>query len=745
MKNSICIILLFPWFCFSQDFVSGEVTDANKNPLMGVNVYWENTTIGVTTNEQGKFVIKEPDSNNHLIISYVGFTPQTITVSGTTHISVVLKEETNLDEVIVTQKRASTIRSKYQVANVQMMGQGELLKAACCNLSESFATNPSIDVNFSDAVTGNKQIKMLGLTSPYILIAEENIPAVRGASQAFGLSFVPGTWVESIQITKGAGSVVNGYESISGQINYEILKPATDIPFYLNVYGSQDSRFELNTHLNHKLSDKWSTTLFAHGNIRNEKTDHNNDGFIDSPKGNQINLLNRWQYVNTEKGWTGFLNIGFMNDKRQAGEISFNPETDRGTTNAWGSEINTRKTTVTHKTGYVFPDTPYKSFGFQNAWQNYKQNSYFGLNDYDINQTGWYSNFMYNSIITNTKNKFATGLNFVYDDYDEVVDVRSLDADYSRIDKSIGAFFEYTYDNGDNFSAVAGLRVDSHNRLHTFITPRFHLRYNPWKEAVFRLSAGRGKRTANIFAENQQYFASSRAFSVIGNGSTAYGLSPEIAWNYGFSFLQTFHLLGSHAEFAIDFYRTDFSQQVVVDLDESAQQIVFHNLDGKSFANSLQVDFSFIPFSRIYVKTAYKYYDVQTQFLSGLMEKTLLPKHRFFVNLAYETPVKNNSQWKFDFTYNWLGKQRFPNTKTNPLTYQSGDYAPSFAVMNAQVTHVFSKTFEVYLGGENIGNYKQKNGILAFDNPFGDYFDSTMLYGPVFGQMYYAGLRFKVL
>lgn len=432
MKNSICIILLFPWFCFSQDFVSGEVTDANKNPLMGVNVYWENTTIGVTTNEQGKFVIKEPDSNNHLIISYVGFTPQTITVSGTTHISVVLKEETNLDEVIVTQKRASTIRSKYQVANVQMMGQGELLKAACCNLSESFATNPSIDVNFSDAVTGNKQIKMLGLTSPYILIAEENIPAVRGASQAFGLSFVPGTWVESIQITKGAGSVVNGYESISGQINYEILKPATDIPFYLNVYGSQDSRFELNTHLNHKLSDKWSTTLFAHGNIRNEKTDHNNDGFIDSPKGNQINLLNRWQYVNTEKGWTGFLNIGFMNDKRQAGEISFNPETDRGTTNAWGSEINTRKTTVTHKTGYVFPDTPYKSFGFQNAWQYYKQDSYFGLNDYDINQIGWYSNFIYNSIITNTKNKFATGLNFVYDDYDEVVDVRSLDADYSE-------------------------------------------------------------------------------------------------------------------------------------------------------------------------------------------------------------------------------------------------------------------------------------------------------------------------
>jgi outer membrane receptor for ferrienterochelin and colicin len=742
-KNIAFLLFFISNLIYSQETVKGIVTDENNQPLFGANVFWLNSSLGTITDENGKFSLKNSTETTFLVVSYIGFETQKIEVT-TNSIAVILKETTTLKDVTVTKTKKSTEHSLYKVTNVQIMGQKELLKAACCNLSESFSTNPSIDVNFSDAVTGNRQIKMLGLTSPYILIAEENIPSVRGASQAFGLSFVPGTWVESIQITKGAGSVINGYESISGQINYEVLKPVNDIPFFLNAYASQDERYEINTHFNNKFSDKLSSTLFLHGNTRIGKNDMNHDHFLDAPIGKQVNILNRWQYNDSEKGIVSFLNLRYMNDEKQAGTLHFNPDTDKLTTTAWGSEINTEKIEISNKTGYVFPEMPYQSFGFQNSFQSHKQDSYFGLNQYDIHQKSFYSNLLFNSIISNTKNKFTTGLNFTYDDYNEFVDV-DFSRDFSRIDNSVGAFFEYTYDNTDNFSLVAGARVDNHNRLGTFVTPRLHIRYNPWKEAVVRASAGRGKRAANIFSENQQLFASNRIFSILNNDGKLYGLNPEIAWNYGLSFIQKFKVAGKDAEVILDYYRTDFQNQAVVDVDASPQQVLFYNLEGKSFANSFQAEFNIELIRHLNFKTSYKYYDVQTQFQTGQLQRALQAKHRFFANVAYETHIKDKGQqWKFDVTYNWLGEQRLPNTASNPVAYQLGDYAPAFAVVNAQVTRTFSSTFEVYVGGENIGNFKQNNGIVQNENPFGTYFDSSMIYGPTFGAMYYAGLRFKI-
>jgi outer membrane receptor for ferrienterochelin and colicin len=646
-----------------------------------------------------------------------------------------------LQEIKVKGNGRSLKKSYSLTANTTILTSKELLKAACCNLAESFETNPSIDVNFSDALTGTKQIKMLGLTSPYLMITEENIPSVRGASQAYGLSFTPGTWVESIQITKGAGSVVNGFESISGQINTELIKPISDIPFFLNVYGSTDSRFELNTHFNKKISDKWSSSLFVHGNTRVSKNDMNDDGFLDNPLAKQINVLNRWQYTNAEKGWVSFINFRYMSDQKQTGELNFEPDNDRGTTAYWGSEINTERFDVSTKLGYVFPDMPYQSIGFQNAFNSHDQNSYFGLNQYNIKQKSYYSNLIFNSIINNTKHKFSTGLNFTYDKYGEFVNVN----DYSRIDNSVGAFFEYTFDNTENFSVVLGGRIDNHNRLKTFATPRLHVRYNPWEKGVLRFSAGRGKRSANIFAENQQLLASSRTFEFLDSNGKIYGLNPEIAWNYGLSFMQGFLLFGKSADVGFDFYRTDFQNQAVVDVMQSPQQVLFYNLKGKSYANSLQVEFNYELKKHFNLRTAYKFYDIQTDYLSGTYQRPLQAKHRFFGNLGYETHILDKGkQWKFDYTFNWLGKQQLPNTSTNPEGDRLPEFSPSFSVMNIQVTRTISSTFEIYIGGENVGNYKQNNVILGNENPFGPTFDASIVYGPVFGQMYYAGLRFKI-
>ncbi|MBK0370401.1 TonB-dependent receptor plug domain-containing protein [Flavobacterium agrisoli] len=647
----------------------------------------------------------------------------------------------DLNEVKIVKKQKGIKKSYTVTGNISTLTTKELAKAACCNLAESFETNPSIDVNFSDAVTGNKQIKMLGLTSPYLMITEENIPSVRGASQAYGLSFTPGTWVESIQITKGAGSVVNGYESISGQINTELLKPLTDVPLFVNAYGSTDSRLELNTQFSKKLSDKWATSLFLHGNTRLSKNDMNNDGFLDNPLGRQINILNRYQYANAETGLVGFVSVRYLNDKKQSGEVDFDKDTDRGTTNAWGAEVNTERFDLSTKIGYVFPDQPYQSIGFQNAFNTHNQKSYFGLNQYDIKQNSYYSNLIFNSIIDNTKNKFAAGLNFTYDKYEEFVNV----TDYSRIDNSVGAFLEYTYDNSDNFSLALGGRVDNHNRLGTFFTPRLHVRYNPWEYSVLRFSAGRGKRIANIFAENQSLFASSRAISILNDGGKTYGLNPEIAWNYGLSFSQKFRIFNKNAEAVVDFYRTDFSKQVVVDVMQSPQQALFYDLQGKSYANSLQIEFNLEPVHDLNLRTAYKFYDLKTDYLSGTYQNPMQAKNRFFANLEYEThATEKGKQWRMDFTFNRIGKQQLPNTASNPINEQLPDFSAAYSLMNTQVTRVFSDVFEVYVGGENIGNYQQPRAILGSENPFGPYFDASMVYAPIFGQMYYAGLRFKI-
>jgi hypothetical protein len=573
------------------------------------------------------------------------------------------------------------------------------------------------------------------------MITEENVPSVRGASQAYGLSFTPGTWVESIQITKGAGSVVNGFESISGQINTELIKPINDIPFFLNAYGSTDSRFELNTHFNTQLSKKWSSSLFLHANTRVSEMDQNKDGFLDNPLAKQINVMNRYQYYDAEKGLVSFINFRYMNDAKQSGEVGFDTEKDKGTTNKWGSEINTQRLDLSTKVGYVFKDKPFQSIGFQNAFTLHDQNSYYGLNVYDIKQTSFYSNLIFNSIINNTKHKFATGINFAYDNYQEFVSLK----DFGRVDNSIGAFFEYTYDNDDNFSLVLGGRVDNHNRLGTFVTPRLHLRYNPWEKSVFRFSAGRGKRAANVFAENQSLFASSRALSILDTEGKIYGLNPEIAWNYGVSFNQKFQLFGRNADAGIDFYRTDFQNQVVVDVMQSPQEVLFYNLKGKSYANSLQVEFNYELFNHFNLRSAYKYYDIQTQYLSGVYQRPLQAKHRLFANLEYETHrTEKGGQWRFDATYNWLGKQQLPVTASNPAADRLPEFSPAYSLVNAQITRVFSSSFEVYVGGENIGNYKQPTAILGADAPFGPNFDASIVYAPIFGQMYYAGLRFKL-
>ncbi|CAN5299078.1 hypothetical protein BH11BAC6_BH11BAC6_09940 [soil metagenome] len=722
-----------------QHTINGVVLEEDNKgsfrALAGASVVWLGTNSGTTTNENGVFNIKQ--NGERLVVSYTGFKADTISITPMKELKIILATGKQLAEVKVTSSRAATYINTLDVTRTQTITQKELFKAACCNLSESFETNPSVDVSYNDAVTGSKQIQLLGLAGIYTQLTVENLPGPRGLATSLGLNSIPGTWIESIQLSKGTGSVANGYESIAGQINVEFKKPATSERLYANAYINDFGKTDLNLNLSQKLGKHWSTALLLHDDfLHNNNLDDNKDGFRDLPTGNLFTLMNKWGYDNS-KGLMSQFGFRILNDDKTGGQVNFNASKDKFTTNSYGLGINTKRYEAFGKLGYVFPQKKYKSIGLQLSAFDHTQNSYFGFTNYDAHQQNFYSNLIYQSIIHTTIHKFRTGLSFVYDKYDE--DFKT--SNYKRTEAVPGAFFEYTYSPVAKFDLVAGIREDHNSLYGWFTTPRLNARYQPFKNTTIRASFGRGQRTANIFAENNGVFVSARTVNIISSGTNgAYGLKPEVAWNKGIAIDQKLKLFNKTASAGLDFFRNDFTNQVVVDL-EDPRAIKFYNLQGRSYSNSFQAEFSFMPFQKLDVKLAYRLFDVKTTYSNKLLQKPLLSRDRAFASLSYEI-----SRWKFDYTITYSGKKRIPPTTANPVNFQSPVYSPAFVQMNAQVTKTIGRQnpFELYIGGENLGNYIQKDAIIAAGQPFGNYFDASLIWGPVTGRMLYAGMRFKI-
>ncbi len=740
----LLLLLYLPLGVWAQQgavSMTGNVVAENKEgeiiPLVGANVYWLGTTDGTVTEVDGEFNLPRVAQTNKLIVSFIGYQNDTIDTEGKSRLDLRLNTSISLDEVEIVYRKKSTGISFAEPIKIETISEKELLKAACCNLSESFETNPSVDVSFTDAVTGTRQIQMLGLAGPYTQIMRENMPDVRGLSAIYGLTYVPGTWVESIQLGKGTGTVVNGFESIAGQLNVELRKPEEAERLYLNIYGNEGGRMEANANFAHRFDgDKWSTAFLLHGKKNAVKQDRNDDGFLDMPLSNQYIALNRWKYIGPGGMRMQFGVKGTYIDNI-GGQTDFKPSNETPINDKWGMHLNMQRFEGWAKFGKVFEEMPWKSMALQLSGANHRQNSTFGLNDYDASQNTFYANTLYASILSNTNHKFKTGASLQYDQYAELLN----GANFDRTEIVTGAYFEYTYIYEEKFSAMAGMRADYHNLFGAFITPRLHLRYAPSENTVIRASAGRGQRTANILSEYNGLLASSRQIIIMGDDSEKpYGLDPEVAWNYGLNLTQSFQLNYRDGALSFDFYRTDFENQVVVDLDQSPQKAVFYNLQGKSYSNSFQAQLDYEVIKRLDARLAYRWFDVQTTYDGELLQKPLIAAHRAFLNLAYET----NNSWKFDYTINWQGDKRIPFTASNPAAYQLAAHSPDFVLMNAQLSKTWQEKFEVYIGMENLLNFKQENPILASDQPFGDYFDSSLIWGPIFGRNTYFGLRYRI-
>ncbi len=731
IKNYILFAGLFaaPLLLHGQGKLEGKISDAADEEelgLPGANVMWVGTTVGTTTNAAGYFSLRRIRNAERLVISFVGYKTDTVTVApDEEYFTHTLHQQNEMDEVIIVGRAAGTFINKIDpVMTINITGV-ELCKAACCNLSESFETNASVDVNYADAATGAKQIQLLGLAGTYTQILAENIPSVYGLNTAYGLNYIPGPWMESIQISKGTSSVRNGYESMAGQINVEYKKPRTSEKFYMNGFMSDAGRKEVNANSSLLINDRLSTLLMVHGELQNSNNDHNDDGFRDEPDIMQYNLLNRWDYM-TER-FTFRTGIKILGEERIGGQFTYQPDAPDTWTNGFGIDINTKRYEGFAKIGGVFKEDQSISVGWIQNVAYHGQESFFGYKSYDGTQKTYYSNMLFQWNPGLSKHTVDAGFSYKYDLYDEQLDTLS----FGREESVPGIFTQYTYTDSAKMTLIAGVRADFHNLYGTLFTPRIHLRYVLNPVFTLRASIGKGFRASNILAENAFLLASSRTMHIADN------LDIEEAWNGGLSLAATIPYGAKILRLSGEAYRTSFMNQVITDMDADVDEVRFYNLSGKSYSNVLQMEASSTIFEGFDLLAAWRWNDVKMTIDGVLREKPLSSRYKGLLTASWLTHLR---KWQFDYTLQVNGPGRIPSTAENPEMYQRDDSFRAYVVMNAQITRNFRK-WNMYIGSENLTNFMQHHPIIAAEDPFGGFFDSSLIWGPVHGRKIYAGFR----
>ena len=726
MKNNwlifLFLLLSVPVFSQMKGIVFGT-NDKGKAPIFGAKLKLLQAKIGTITSDEGTFELILPKIlPDTLVISAFGYYSDTILIDKKDRfisLEINLFSDKLLPEVLVEIRRETHGISRLKTLHVEEINSGELRKAACCNLSESFETNASVDVNITDAVSGAKKIQMMGLDGVYTQIQLENIPYLRGLESSFGLNSLPGTWIESIQITKGTGNVVNGYESMAGLVNLELKKPAEMEKFFANGYLNAFGRAEVNVNAGQILSKRWSTGSFAHASGMFGDMDNNNDGFRDVPKGTNFAILNRWAYqgkkMEAQFGVNGYL------DQKNGGQTGFSRSVQDG---KYGVQLDSKHLDLFAKTGF-FLRKPYNSIGVVYNLKYQTIDAKFGNRNFEGVEKRGYVNAIFDGIIGTTDHKIKLGTSAVFIDMQQKQDSMTD----NRIEIVPGIFGEYTY-SGMRLTSVLGSRLDYHNLFGLQFSPRLHAKYILTEKTDLRFTAGKGWRVPNFMVDNISLLASSKTWL------RPVELLPEISWNFGGSIVQEFKLFKQKANLTLDYYHTLFQNQLIVDRDQDPQAIQFKNLDGKSYSNSFQTELSFSIVKNLNMRVAYKFLDVKSEYAGKMQQQVMIPRQRGFFNIAY---ITRNKRWEYDATLSVFGESRLPGISPT----DAAEYSKVYPMVNAQITHVIKK-WDLYIGGENLTNFKQKNAVIDAENPFGNKFDATRIWGPVMGINIYAGVRYAI-
>lgn len=731
MKSFVIILFLLPLFAVGahaqQRTLKGSVHSGGER-LAGCNVYFLPGLHGTVTDADGRFSLTVPDSARALVVSFIGYQNDTLTDFSADSLQIELRGGQTLSNVAVVGERDAVLQSMGPQISSVITEKG-LQKSACCNLSESFETNGLADVSFADVVTGAKQIRLLGLDGRYVAMTAENVPALRGLANSFGLAYIPGPFIESIQVSKGPGSVSSGYESMSGAINVEYKKPWNAEKLYVNAYINSMLRAEANIAFANKMrNSKWSTLSQLHGSIFRMQNDRNRDGFLDVPWFRQFNGVHRWKYQSEKFEFQ--LGVKALFENREGGQGDyFRYGAQKDGKALYGVKINTNRFEVFNKLGFLWPTKPYKSIGIINNVLYHDQFGRFGQTDYYGRQRTATTNALMQGIIDNTNHTWRAGLTFMYDEIGE----RFRDTALFRREVVPGAWFEYNFKHLEKFSLVAGIRYDYNSVYGHFVTPRLHIKYSPVERLTLRASGGRGYRTANVFAENPAVMVSSRGMKVLEP------LRAEESWNGGGGISYGFRIGGKEANISADYFYTRFVNKVLVDM-ETPGQVSFYNLRNGAFSHAAQAEFMVKPLKGFEVKFIAKYSNVQALYKGRMQQVPYVPVWRGLLNLAYDWKKHG---WKFDVTLQINGAARLPQM-TDPETGEAlATASPVFPGLFAQVSKTI-KRWEIYVGGENLTDFRQKNPVLGASDPYGAGFDASRVWGPIFGAMGYAGVRFKI-
>lgn len=718
---------------FSQT-ITGKVKDGKGEAIVGAHVYWMDKSAETLTDENGQFSLPRKTKETMIHVEFVGYEMSFITLkAGQTEVEFVLKEPKTLSQVEVKGKKQDNAVSTLDARTVERIGSNELKKAPCCNLSESFETNGTVDIAYADAITGAKEIQMLGLRGIYTQLMVENRPDFYGLATPYALEYIPGTWLRGIDISKGTGSVKNGFQAITGQINTDIEKPGEAKKVFVNLFGEQTGRMEANVHLNKVINDKLATGLLLHGSTFQNKIDRDNDKFVDMPLKKQLNGMYRLFYQGNKI--ESQIIVHALTEERKSGQLVSNTTLS----NPFLINAKNNRLSAAAKVGYVGFKKPYMGLGSQWSATYHDVDAFYGKNHYYGTQKSFYGNLIYATIIGTTDHKLTLGSSVQYDNYHEHLNDKNL----SNNQIVGGTYGEYTYNRPtlkgyNDITFIAGIRADYHNQVGFFMTPRLNFKYNFNENTVIRLAAGRGVRVANPIAENIAFLATNRQIVVANN------LKAEDAWNLGLNFTKSFKVNNLEWRFSADAYRTQFVNQIVTDIESDYQKAQFYNLDGKSYSNVLLVMLNAEILRGLDIKLSYKINDVKTTYQGKLEQVPLVARHRGLVTLDYKTPDK---KWLFNFTTQLIGQQRLADRSYVPHDYFHDHtfkpYSPQYVLLNTSINRFFN-TFEVYGGVENIGDFKQHNAIIAAHDPSSIYFDATQVYAPMMGRRIYAGVRWWI-
>ena len=648
-----------------------------------------------------------------------------------------LKAQTNNDSIdwniledfeLIKKKSGTTNLSGPEIGF--KVNQTELFRAACCNLGESFTTNPSVDVSYNDAATGSKQIKLLGLSGNYVQLLTENLPNFRGAARPFALRYVPGPWMKSISVSKGSSTVKNGFESMSGQIDVEYLKPQDEDGVVLNAYIDSQLKLEANGAANFHLSPTLNTEILGHYEDRFMNHDGNNDGFTDMPDIRQFNFQNRWNMFTSH--YIMHAGLGVLNERSEAGQLGHHTTE---MTDPYKITMNTERYEAYMKHAFILNKDHNTNIAWMSNGSLHELDALYGLRGYDVKEWNAFSQLMLETDF-NDKNNFSIGVSYNWDYLNQKLDLNSAETTGPKKiierENTAGGYAQYTWKPSEKFTLMGGIRGDWSSLYKWFVTPRFNLRYSPIESLTLRASAGKGYRTVFAWAEYNYLLASSRAL-IIDN------LNQESSWNYGFNFDYRLPINAETLRFSAEYYYTHFNRQAVVDY-ETPHQLTIGNLDGKSFSHTFQVELNYESSFGINATVAWRLNDVKTTYNGKLLEKPLTSKWKGLATVSYSTPM---DIWQFDLTLQMNGGGRMPAPYLlNNGEWSWGERFPTYPMLNFQATRWF-RHFSVYLGAENITNYRQKNPIIGSDNPWGENFDSTMVWGPIDGIMFYGGIRFN--